>query len=140
MVEEPALGLNRLRIALDRLPVKIPAFARALPGPLLLPLFANIVPEMIVPYADAAALMLASLDRGDRMARHRVELALPVGMRGRFDPGSAQVGRPDRAVVVGKRKRAGPDRRGAHAEGGHSRTPAVPFLLTFCRKQPFYLL
>ncbi len=37
----------------------------------------------IVPYADAAALMLANLDRGDAMSRHRVGLALPVGMRGR---------------------------------------------------------
>lgn len=82
MVEEPALGLNRLRIALDRLPVQIPALARTLPGPLLLPIFAYVVPEMIVPYADAAALMLANL-RDDTMARHRVGIALPVGMRGK---------------------------------------------------------
>ena len=83
MVEEPALGLNRLRIALDRLPVQVPAFARALPGLLLLPVFAKVIPEMIVPYADAAALMLANLSRGDTMAHHRVGLALPPGMRGR---------------------------------------------------------
>jgi putative NADH-flavin reductase len=83
MVEEPALGLDRLRIALDRLPVQVPAFARALPGPLLLPVFANVIPEMIVPYADAAALMLANISRGDTMARHRVGLALPPGMRGK---------------------------------------------------------
>ena len=38
---------------------------------------------MIVPYADAAALMLSNLDRGNALARHRVGLALPVGMRGR---------------------------------------------------------
>ncbi len=38
---------------------------------------------MIVPYADAAAVMLANLDRGNAMAHHRVGLALPVGMRGR---------------------------------------------------------
>ena len=83
MVEQPALGLNRLRITLDTLPVQIPALARALPGPLLLPIFAYMVPQMIVPYADAAALMLANLDRGDAMSRHRVGLALPLGMRGR---------------------------------------------------------
>ena len=41
------------------------------------------VPEIIVPYADAAAVMLANLDRGNAMAQHRVGLALPVGMRGR---------------------------------------------------------
>jgi hypothetical protein len=38
---------------------------------------------MIVPYADAAALMLANLNRGDTVARHRVGLALPLGMRGK---------------------------------------------------------
>lgn len=83
MVEQPALGLNRLRIALDTLPVQIPAFACALPGLLFLPVFAYMIPQMIVPYADAAALMLANLDRGSTMARHRVGLALPVGMRGK---------------------------------------------------------
>jgi len=83
MVDEAALGADRLRISLDRVPVDIPAFARALPGPLFLPVFASLIPQMIVPYADAAALMLANLDRGGPMARHRVGLALPAGMRGR---------------------------------------------------------
>lgn len=83
MTEGPALGLDRLRIARDRLPVGIPSFARALPGPLVLPVFAYTIPQMIVPYADAAALMLAHLTRGDAMSRHRVGLALPPGMRGR---------------------------------------------------------
>ena len=83
MVEKPALGLDRLRISLDALPVEIPAGARALPDSSLLPIFASLIPQMIVPYADAAALMLANLDRGNAMSRHRVGLALPVGMRGR---------------------------------------------------------
>jgi putative NADH-flavin reductase len=83
MVDEPALGADRLRISLDRVPVDIPALARALPGPLFLPVFASLIPQMIVPYADAAAVMLANLDRGGPMARHRVGLALPAGMRGR---------------------------------------------------------
>ncbi|HET7366012.1 MAG TPA: NAD(P)H-binding protein [Burkholderiales bacterium] len=82
MVEQPPLGVNRLRISLDALPVNVPRFARALPGPLFLPIFASLVPQMIVPYADAAALMLANLKYGDAMSRHRVGLALPVGMRG----------------------------------------------------------
>ena len=83
MVEQPALGLQELRISLDALPVQVPAFARLLPGPMLLPVFASMIPQMIVPYADAAALMLANLNRGDTMARHRVGLALPPGMRGK---------------------------------------------------------
>ena len=83
MVDEPALGLGRLRVSLDALPVKVPAFSRAVPSPLLLPVFASVIPQMIVPYADAAALMLANLDRGNAMSRHRVGLALPEGMRGR---------------------------------------------------------
>jgi hypothetical protein len=69
MVDEPALGLDRLRISRDVLPAQGPDFA-------------SLIPQMIVPYADAAALMLAHLDRGNAMSRHRVGLALPVGMRG----------------------------------------------------------
>ncbi len=83
MVDEPAIGLNSMRIAVDKLPVQVPALARVLPGPLLLPIFAHWIPQMIVPYADAAALMLANLNPGDTFARHRVGLALPPGMRGR---------------------------------------------------------
>ena len=83
MVDESALGLDRLRISIDALPVEIPAAARALPDSSLLPVFASLIPQMIVPYADAAALMLANLDRANAMSRHRVGLALPVGMRGR---------------------------------------------------------
>jgi hypothetical protein len=62
-----------------------------LPSPLLLAVFASVIPQMIVPYADAAALMLANLDRGNAMSRHRVGLALPVGMRGRKSTWSAKV-------------------------------------------------
>ncbi len=83
MVEQQALGLNRLRVSQDILPVQVPPFARFLPGALLLPVFAYLIPEMIVPYADAAALMLANLERDNAMTRHRVGLALPVGMRGK---------------------------------------------------------
>jgi uncharacterized protein len=82
MVDKPPLGQERLRISLDRLPAGVIAFARALPRPLLLPVFASLIPQMIVPYADAAALMLANLARDSAMARRRVGLALPVGMRG----------------------------------------------------------
>ena len=83
MVDEPPIGLDRMRISLDTLPVHVPAVARSLPGPLFLPVFASLIPQMIVPYADAAALMLANLDRPSTMSRHRVGLALPEGMRGR---------------------------------------------------------
>ena len=83
MVDEPALGLQRLRISLDVLPVQVPASARALSGPQLLPAFASLIPEMIVPYADAAAVMLRNLGRDNAMSRRRVGLALPVGMIGR---------------------------------------------------------
>ena len=65
------------------LPVPVSAFARALPGPLFLPVFPTLIPEMIVSYADPAALMLANLEGGNGMSHHRVGLALPVGMRRR---------------------------------------------------------
>jgi hypothetical protein len=83
MVDESALGLDRLRISLDALPVEISANARALPDSSFLPVFTSLIPQMIVPYADAAALMLANLERGNVMSRRRVGLALPAGMRRR---------------------------------------------------------
>lgn len=90
MVDQPALGLERLRIGIERLPAPLPALAQALPGPLVLPLFAMKIPEMIVPYADAAALMLAHLAPGDPMSCRRVGLALPEGMKGKKDQWAAQ--------------------------------------------------
>jgi putative NADH-flavin reductase len=90
MVDEAAMGLDRLRVSVATVPVHVPAFARALPGPLVLPVFASLIPQMIVPYADAAALMLANLDRRNAMSRHRVGLALPEGIRGRKPQGSAK--------------------------------------------------
>jgi putative NADH-flavin reductase len=82
MVEQPAVGIHRLRVSLDRVPVTMPAEADRLPDPLLLSLFAERIPEMIIPYADAAAFMLANLDRGGPVSRKRVGLALPLGMTG----------------------------------------------------------
>ena len=78
MVDEPAIGLERLRISLDALPVSVPASGRAVQEPVLLSIFASVIPQLIVPYADAAALMLGNLDRGSAMSRHRVGLAKPV--------------------------------------------------------------
>ena len=85
MVEQQPLGVARLRTSLDRLPVEVPAFASVLPGALFLPVFAHFVPEMIISYADAAALMVANLAPREPMSRHRVGLALPLGMRGKKD-------------------------------------------------------
>jgi hypothetical protein len=83
MVHEPPLGLARMRISLDRVPVHIPSVARSLPRAPVLPFFVRRVPEMIIPYADAAALILANLAPAGEMSRHRVGLALPLGMRGK---------------------------------------------------------
>lgn len=90
MVNQQPLGLDRMRISLDRLPVQIPSFTRFLPRALVLPFFVNSVPEMIVSYADAAALMLANLTPDGEMSRHRVGLALPVGMRGKKEQWAAK--------------------------------------------------
>lgn len=89
MVEQPALGPGKLRVATDRLPAPLPAIATSLPGALLLPLFALAVPRMIVPYADAAAVILARLGRDDPSSRHQVGVALPEGMKGRKDQWAA---------------------------------------------------
>jgi len=90
MVEQPPLGLPRMRVSLDHLPVRVPTFSRILPGALFLPVFAYLVPEMIVSYADAASLVLANLARDGEMSRHRVGLALPLGMRGNKSEWAAQ--------------------------------------------------
>jgi hypothetical protein len=83
MVEGSPLGIDNLRISMGRLPVNVPPFVRSLPGSFVPPIFAYRVPEMIVPFADAAALMLANIDSGGTMSCQRVGLALPVGIRGK---------------------------------------------------------
>lgn len=83
MVDEPGLGIGKLRVSIDIIPSPLPASARLLPSPLLLPMFGLKVPEMIIPYADAAALMLGNIAAGGPMSRRRVGIALPVGQRGR---------------------------------------------------------
>ena len=83
MVDQAALGLSRMRISLEGLPVQVPAFSKFLPKALALPFFTYRIPEMIVSYADAAALILANITPNDEMSHHRVGLALPVGMRGK---------------------------------------------------------
>jgi hypothetical protein len=90
MVDQPPVGLDRMRISLDQLPIQLPAFSRSLPEALALPFFTQHIPEMIIPYADAAALMLAHMTPYDEMSRHRVGLALPVGMRGEKQQQAAQ--------------------------------------------------
>jgi putative NADH-flavin reductase len=76
MVEGPALGLDRLCLSLDHLPVEAGCLAQGLPDALMLAEFGKLIPQITVPYADAAALMLANLERGSRMSRHRVGLAV----------------------------------------------------------------
>ena len=83
-------GLDRLRVSIDLLPVHIPVFARALPRPLLLPVFASRIPQMVVPYADAAAVMLANLDPGKATSRHRVGLRSPSACGGESRGGRAE--------------------------------------------------
>ena len=90
MVDQPAIGMQRLRISIDNLPTQLPAIAGSLPALLVLPLFAMKIPEMIIPYADAAAVILANVQGRDSMSRHRIGLALPVGMKGRKDEWAAK--------------------------------------------------
>ncbi|MEO8655490.1 MAG: NAD(P)H-binding protein [Ramlibacter sp.] len=82
MVPEPAVGVEKLRVSVDTLPAALPAWLKHLPRLLVLPFFAARIPEMIIPYADAAAFMLAHIDAGGPLARKRVGLALPPGMKG----------------------------------------------------------
>lgn len=81
MVAQSPLGLDRMQISLDRLPVEVPAFARLRAEGSALPFFSYLIREMSVTYADAAALMIANITPNDEMSHHRVGLALPVDMR-----------------------------------------------------------
>jgi hypothetical protein len=90
MVDQPGLGKDRLRVCIDKLAAPLPEFARLLPAPLLLPWFAMKVPEMIIPYADAATVMLSNLAAGGPMSKKRVGIALPVGQRGKKDQWAAK--------------------------------------------------
>ena len=83
MVDQPPVGLTQIRISLDQLPVQIPSFASSSLGTLALSFFTQRIPEMIVSYSDAAALMLANLAPEGEMSRHRIGLALPIGMQGK---------------------------------------------------------
>jgi uncharacterized protein len=94
MVEGAPVGLERLRVAVDRLPIQTPAAVKWLPEWLLVPIFVRRVPEMIIPYADAAALMLKNLGPAGVMSRQRVGLALPIGMKGKKDRGAERAPSP----------------------------------------------
>ncbi len=85
MVDRPAIGVERLRVSCDTIPVPLPADVDSLPAARLLPLFLAAIPEMIIPYADAASVMLANTSPGGTMRHHRVGIALPAGMRGQKD-------------------------------------------------------
>ncbi len=90
MVDQPGIGIDRLRVSINSLPAPLPSFGRFLPAPLLLPLFAARIPEMIIPYADAATVMLENLSANSAMSRKRVGVALPVGMRGKKNQWAAK--------------------------------------------------
>lgn len=90
MVDGPGIGLDRLRVSCDTLPAPLPPDAHSLPAARLLPLFLAAIPEMIIPYADAASVMLANATPGGPMTRRRVGIALPAGMRGQKEQWAAR--------------------------------------------------
>lgn len=116
MVEGPVLGLQRLRISVESLPAPLGGIARRLPAPLVLPLFALKISEMIVAYADAASVMLAHVERGGPMSKCRIGVALPAGMKGKKDQ---WVSRP-----TGERGGAGSASRPLRSQARHINRPA----------------
>lgn len=80
MVDEPGVGLERLRISTDLFPVALPGWTSAAPAVAVLPVFAANVGKITLPYADAAAVMLENLTPGGAMSRRRIGIALPEGM------------------------------------------------------------
>ena len=82
LVDQPIIGLDRMRISLDQLPIHIPAFLRPLSEESALQFLTQHIHEITVSYADAAALMLAHINPNDEMSHHRVGLALRDGVQG----------------------------------------------------------
>ena len=82
LVDQPPVGLDRMRISLDQLPIPLPVFSRPLSEESALRFLTQHIHEMTIPYADAAAFMLAHISPNDETSHHRVGLALPVDMQG----------------------------------------------------------
>lgn len=80
MVDEPGVGLERLRVSIDHFAAPLPAATSMLPSAALLPFFAARLGQITIPYADAAAVILGNLSPGGPLSRHRVGIALPAGM------------------------------------------------------------
>jgi len=76
MVDGPPRGLTQLRISLDRLPLDIPDEIQSMPDAGALRFLSTHMSETVVPYQDAAALMLANIAPGGEMSHRRVGLAL----------------------------------------------------------------
>ncbi len=94
LVEETPVGIDNLRIAIDRLPVSIPTVSKEMPDSLLVQLFASRVPEMTIPYADAAAFMLNNLQPANALSQHRIGLVQSTILARDDDRIMAQEGRP----------------------------------------------
>ncbi|MBK9037223.1 MAG: NAD(P)H-binding protein [Myxococcales bacterium] len=75
MLEGPALGADAIHVAADRLPITPARPPRAL----RVPAFLAALPAMTVPYADAAAVMLANLAPGGALSRRRVAITRRAG-------------------------------------------------------------
>ena len=75
MAHGKGVGLARLRVTVDALPVVFPAWTDSAPAALSLPFAAAALPQLTVAYADAAAVILAHVDPGGWMSRRRVGLA-----------------------------------------------------------------
>lgn len=82
MVHGPGVGLAHMRISMDVSPLPIPAEARGKPLAEIQALVLQDLPQMIVSYADVAALILAHLEPSGAGSRRRWGIALPVGMVG----------------------------------------------------------
>ena len=80
MVDEPAVGLERLRLSIDRFPVALPGWTLFAPAALVLPFFAAAIGQITIGYADAAEVILNNLAPGGPMSRHCIGVALPTEM------------------------------------------------------------
>lgn len=77
MSEEQAAGAERLRVTLDRIPVEVPAHIARLSERETLGILSDRMSEMVVPYADAAALILEHLAPWDSFSGHRIGISIP---------------------------------------------------------------
>lgn len=81
MIEEGGVGLDKMLISVDVLPIRFPIWAAKAPAIFSFPFFVRAIGSITVPFNDVAELILNNLEHGGPFSRRRIGIALPKGMK-----------------------------------------------------------